>query len=198
MLSLHWPDDGTLKRINRLLIAIIILANGYVLLMPLLPKLNFAIKQNITKPVQVNPANTNSLNAIDRSHNHLVLPTIQLDANVYDGDSVYTVNKGIWRRPQTSTPDKGGNTVLVGHRFTYSGHAVFYSLDNLKVGDDAYLVYSQKLYHYKIVIGEEVPPTAMEVEAPSADAKLTIYTCTPLLTAKNRLVYVGTLVEEVE
>lgn len=184
-----------LKRVNTLLLAVILLTNSYVLLMPLLPKVNYEIKQRVTKPVKVNPADENSVKNIDRSRNHLVMPTMQLDETVYDGQSPSTVHKGIWRRPNTSTPDKGSNTVLVGHRFTYRGPAVFYNLDRLKVSDDVYLVYGQKIYHYTVSSSAIVPPTTSAVEAPTTDTQLTLYTCTPLITAKNRLVYVAALKE---
>ena len=85
--------------------------------------------------------------------------------------------------------------MLVGHRFTYDGAAVFYSLDKLKAGDDAYLVHNQKIYHYVVTGSAIVPPTATEVEAPTNETKLTLYTCTPLVTAKNRLVYTAELKE---
>ena len=193
MLKLRWPQATVLKRANTILLAIIILANGYVLVLPLLPKVDYEVKQRITKPVQVDPTNDTSIKNIDRSRNHLILPSMQLDEPVFDGTSPSTVHKGIWRRPNTSSPDKGSNTVLVGHRFTYDGNAVFYNLDKLQVHDDVYLVYNQKIYHYTVDGSAIVPPTATEVEAPSTETKLTIYTCTPLITAKNRLVYTAKL-----
>lgn len=195
MKSIPWPSDKLLKRANRFLLAVIILINSYVLLAPLLPKIDYAVKQHVTKPVKVNPADSNSVNSIDRSRDHLILPTMQLDEPVYFGSSPSLVHKGIWQRPQTNTPDKGGNTVLVGHRFTYDGAAVFYNLDKLKAGDDVYFVYNQKIYHYIVNYSVIVPPTAVEVEAPTSNTKLTLYTCAPLITAKNRLVYTAELKE---
>ena len=192
---LNWPSETVLKNLNRFLLVIIIAVNGYVLVMPLLPKVNYEVKKRVTKPVRVDPARKETVASIDRSRNHLILPTIQLDEPVYDGVSSYTVNKGIWRRPNTSTPDRGGNTVLVGHRFTYNGAAVFYNLDKLGNNDDIYLIYSQKVYHYKVALIQIVSPNNTQVEAPSAGNRLTIYTCTPLLTAKNRLVYIADLIE---
>ena len=195
MQYIHWPSETVLKNLNRFLLVIIIAVNGYVLVMPLLPKVNYEVKKRVTKPVRVDPARKETVASIDRSRNHLILPTIQLDEPVYDGVSSYTVNKGIWRRPNTSTPDRGGNTVLVGHRFTYNGAAVFYNLDKLGNNDDIYLIYSQKVYHYKVALIQIVSPNNTQVEAPSAGNRLTIYTCTPLLTAKNRLVYIADLIE---
>lgn len=195
MTKLGWPSETVLKRTNRVLLAIIILINSYVLLAPLLPRVEYEVKTRITKPVSVNPASESSLRQIDRSRDHLILPSLQLDEPVYFGSSPSLVHKGIWHRPQTTRPGQGGNTVLVGHRFTYDGAAVFYSLDKLRPGDDIYFVYDQKIYHYRTKSSAVVQPTAGEVEAPTSNTQLTLYTCTPLITAANRLVYVADLVE---
>ena len=193
--AIHWPEDRWLRWVNNLLLTVIILINGYVLVAPLLPRVDYEVKQHITKPVKVDPQKPDTIAQIDRSRNHLILPTLQLDEPVYDGQSIKTVNKGIWRRPNTSTPDKGGNTVLVGHRFTYHNAAVFYNLDKLSPNDDVYLAYGQKVYHYRVVQMAIVPPNDLQVEAPSIDDRLTIYTCTPLWTSKQRLVYTANLIE---
>lgn len=195
MTKLRWPSEIVLKRANRGLLAVILLINSYVLLAPLLPRVEYEVKTRITKPVSVNPSSESSVKQIDRSRDHLVLPTLQLDEPVYFGSSPSLVHKGIWHRPLTNTPDRGGNSVLVGHRFTYDGAAVFYNLDKLKTGDDIYFIYEQKIYHYRTKYSAVVPPTAGEVEAPTTNTQLTLYTCTPLITAANRLVYVADLVE---
>src|SRR5690606_14348468 len=122
-----------LRIVNNFLLGFIILLNGYVLVKPLLPKVDYEIKQRVTKPVK--PVDRSKPN-IDTSTNHLVIPALQLDEPVLDSTNPSTVHQGIWRRPNTSTPDKESNTVLVGHRFTYDGAAVFYNLDKLKQGDE--------------------------------------------------------------
>ena len=194
MKKFGWPSENRLKIINKFLLVFILATNGYVVILPVLPKADFAIKQHITKPVKIKP-NDDSIKNIDRSQNHLILPTIQLDEPIFVSDNPSTVHKGIWHRPNTNLPDMFGNTVLVGHRFTYAGAAVFYNLDKLRVNDDVYLVFNQKIYHYRVKESSIVSPTAVDVEAPSEITKLTIYTCTPLLTAKDRLVYVSELKE---
>jgi sortase A len=184
--------DSVLGKINAGLLALIIVINGYVVVAPMVPRLDYEVKQHITKPVKaIDPQKPD----IDRSKNHLVIPELQLDQPIFDGTSPSTVHKGIWRRPNTSTPGQGSNTVLVGHRFTYAGAAVFYSLDKLGANDDVYVAYNQKIYHYRVEESKIVPPTAVEVEAPTNDSVLTLYTCTPLWTAKDRLIYVAKLLE---
>lgn len=183
--------DKHLRLINRCLLAIIIACNGYVLLSPLMPAVSYQVKTHTSKPL--NPAKPDELAKLDRSKNQLVIPRLRLQEPILDGASVYTVNQGIWRRPNTSTPDRGSNTVLVGHRFTYSGAAVFYNLDKVVVDDPIISVWEGKIYVYKVRAVEVLPPEATYVEAASNDERLTLYTCTPMWSAKQRLVVTAKL-----
>jgi sortase A len=122
------------------------------------------------------------------SENTLIIKSLGMREKIFEGESIYTVNRGVWRRPHTSTPDQGGNTVMVGHRFTYSGQSVFYNLDKVKQGDEITVFWNSKAYTYVVDGIGVVPPEAVEVEAPTAEPRLTLYTCAPLLTAKDRLV----------
>lgn len=186
-------SDNSLRQINALLLLLIILINGYIIIAPLVPRINYEVKQRITKPVDIYTQNPTA--TIDRSKNHLIIPALQLDEPILDSTDPGIVHQGIWRRPNTSTPEKGSNTVLVGHRFTYDGAAVFYNLDKLATGNDVFVVYDQKIYRFRIEKFAIVPPTAVDVEEPTTDTVLTLYTCTPLLTAKDRLVYRANLME---
>ena len=118
----------------------------------------------------------------------LIIPALGMREDIHGGASVSALRKGVWRLPHSSTPDSGGNTVLVGHRFTYSGQAVFYHLDKVKQGDHISVTWQGKLYNYVVKTIKVVPPTEVSVEANTKEPMLTIYTCTPLLTAKDRLV----------
>ena len=187
-----WPSDRTLKRINRALLGAIILLNGYVILAPFLPQIDFWIDTKITKPV------TADVSTVDRSTNRLIIQKLQLEEPIHEGANESALEKGLWRRPQTSTPDKGSNTVVVGHRFLYGDKSPFYHLNKLAVGDTLHAVYGGKIYEYQIVAEKTTPPTDQSVEAPSNDDILTIYTCTPLWTAENRLVYTAKLERVIE
>lgn len=184
----------THKRINTLLSLVLLLLAGYIILWPFLPSLNWWVRfeapviSAITKP-RVERAEVPDTNT-------LVMPALGLSEQILEGPGIETVNKGVWRRPNTSTPDQGSNTVLVGHRFTYAGNSVFYNLDKVKVGDEITLYWYQKPYLYKVDQVVTVPSEAVSVEALTTDPVLTLYTCTPLLTAKDRLVIRARLVNE--
>lgn len=135
--------------------------------------------------VAEDPIKLNSLGQV----NKVVIPSIGVNGVIYEGTTAATLNNGIWRRPNTSTPAKGGNTVLTAHRFLYdSGPITFYHLDKVKIGDKIYVLWNNQRYEYQINEITEVLPTQVEVEANTSDSILTLYTCTPLWTAEKRLV----------
>lgn len=186
------PSDKNLKWINRLLLGVIILCNAYVLITPILPKLTFWAQTKVLdrNPISLQPS---AVPEIDRTRNRLIIPSLRLDQAIHEGLDERTVHRGIWHRPNTSSPDKGSNTVLVGHRFSYSDPAVFYNLDQVKTGEQIAYVHNQKIYVYTIKEIKIVSPQAMEVEAPTDENRLTIYTCAPLWSTRDRLVVTAEL-----
>ena len=191
----------TSKRINYFLLGCIILVNLYTIVLPFLPKLTYAKKINNAKATAGLPyqtkQDTGTTNGVARkatpNDERLVIPKIALDEHIFTGTDPYLVHKGAWARPATSIPSKGGNTVLVGHRFTYSGASVFYNLDKISVGDKISVYWQKTEYIYSVTQTKVVAATQTSVEAPTAAAQLTLYTCTPLWSAKDRLVIVATL-----
>jgi LPXTG-site transpeptidase (sortase) family protein len=183
----------TYKKANNVLLVLIILINSYVIAAPFLPQLEFwnhhgdGTKQALTQQVQ-KPAPTNQ-------PNHIVIPDMLLDKPINEGPVSTTyanLRKGIWRWPNSSTPDKPGNTVLVGHRFTYTNpRGVFYYLDKVKVGSEIAVFWNNKKYVYKVEAVKVVSKTDISVQGPTNDTRLTIYTCTPLWHPVNRLVVVA-------
>lgn len=124
--------------------------------------------------------------------NRLMIEKIGVNVPINEGNDLSALNNGSWRRPNTSTPSDGGNTVIVGHRFTYTGNDIFYHLDKVSLGDNIRVWWQGKSFDYTVRTVEEVEPTAIEIEAPTENEQLTLYTCTPLWSAKNRLVIVAT------
>jgi LPXTG-site transpeptidase (sortase) family protein len=180
-----------LKPINNILLLLILLINGYVIIAPLVPAINYqiAIRTSTSPLLGAKP----NYSHIDRSHNHLIIPKIVLDQPVLVGDNSKLVNQGIWHIPGTTTPDHGSNTVLAGHRWTYYGAGFFYNIDKIRTNDTMVLVWSGKIYVYKVANIATVPPSDTAVNAPSSKNMLTIYSCTPLWNAANRLIVTGSL-----
>lgn len=183
-------SDSILRWINRLLLVSIIGINIYILIAPVWPEVTYRVSSITAKTVT-----EDEFANLDRSTNHLIIPSLKLDKPIYTGAGADELNKGIWHRPQTSTPDKGSNTVLSGHRWLYNDPeaAVFYHLPKVKDSDKIVTVWDGKIYVYKVTNIKEVDPTEVSVEAPTNDSRLTVYTCTPLWTATKRLIITASL-----
>lgn len=165
----------------------------YILLMPFWPLLSLYLKKmSSAQPPLINISATHPANHTDiPAANTLVIPKLYLSARINEGQTLAALRNGVWHRPGTGSPDSGGNTVIAGHRFTYSGQAVFYNLDKLAVGDRAVVFWRGREYDYQISEIKTVGPLASEIEAPTQQPVLTLYTCTPLWSAKNRLIIVA-------
>ncbi len=185
---------------NLVLITLIIGINAYVLLMPLWPQVALWVREKQASATSGLPYETHVPNAkpaakrqVIPSDNRLVIPRIAVNDHVFEGTDPHLLNQGIWARPNTSTPPAGGNTVLAGHRFSYAGNPSLYSLDKVKVGDYIVIYWGRKEYDYQVVETKEVAAIALEIENPTTDPQLTLYTCTPLWHPVNRLVVIAKL-----
>lgn len=182
-----------LRATNHLLSLAVIALAGYITIWPFLPTVTWWARHEA--PV-FSSAPTVILQPTIPQQNTLVIPSLGLTQLIHEGLGEATLNKGVWRRPLSSSPDKQSNTVLTGHRFTYSGHSVFYYLDKVQVGEQIHIFWESKRYTYTVAQLLEVSPDRGEIEAATAEPTLTIYTCTPVWSAKNRLVIQATLNEE--
>jgi sortase A len=168
---------------------LVLLLAVFVIGMPFLPALSWWAKHEA--PVISHPASVATPVASSPAapqDNTLVIPNLGLSEIIHEGTSIHTLHFGVWHLPDTGSPDKGGTMVMAGHRYTYSGSGVFYHLDLVKAGDPIVLYWQHQRYNYVVTKTEVVAPTEVSVQAPSSDAHLTIYTCTPMWTFKNRLV----------
>jgi len=186
-----------LARVNTLLLIAILLINGYVILLPFLPSILYLQDEHSPKAQAITKQATTdapSSPAVAADAEQLLIPAMVFSEAVHEGKDMRVLREGLWRLPYTSTPDKGGNTVIVGHRFTYTNpHGTLYHLDKVHVGDPIALLWHGKKYQYSVTEVKEVRPSQVEVEAPTKDPHLTIYTCTPLWNPKDRLVVVAKL-----
>ncbi|HEX2259519.1 MAG TPA: class E sortase [Actinomycetota bacterium] len=119
------------------------------------------------------------------------IPKIGVDRVVVEGVEVEHLKKGPGHYPETALPGQLGNMVISGHRTTYG--APFYRLDELRVGDEIAIVDAVGSYQYKVTETKIVRPTDLGVIAPSSDARLTLTTCHPRFSARQRLIVVAAL-----
>jgi sortase A len=124
----------------------------------------------------------------------LKIPEIGVDYIVVAGVSTKDLRDGPGHFPNTPLPGQYGNSAIAGHRTTYG--APFYDLDHLKPGDEIQVFTKLGGAYVYIVTGSEVvSPTDYHVitDSDPTKATITLVTCTPLRTAKERLVVHGTL-----
>ena len=192
----------SLSRINNLLLSLIIFINGYIIAAPLVPGLLFGLQNHQAKQQslqhKIQPApKTGPAKTVTPQPNQVIIPSMLLDQPILEGtiaNQYKTLDKGIWRWPTGSTPDKGGNTILIGHRFTYTNpRGVFYFLNKVEVGDEIGVIWNNQKYLYKVATINEVPPTDTAIESQTSQPELTLFTCTPLWLPKDRLVIVADL-----
>lgn len=184
-----------LRLINNCLLVLIILLNLYAIAFPFWPQLWFLMQKQTTHATQdLQKAMHTQPKPQDIAGTRVIIPAMQLDETIHEVPSTKSIRNDIWRRPNTSTPDKGGNTVLVGHRFTYTNPTgVLYHLDKVAVGDEIGLTWNNKRYVYKVSEIKVTTPRNTTIEAATPNPQLTIYTCTPLWNPKQRLVVIAPL-----
>lgn len=119
--------------------------------------------------------------------NRVYIPQINVDVPIVDinGNETVALEKGaIHRMPESGNPKEGGNYVVAAHRFNIGltpamtrAKSPFYHIDKLKQGDQLYVDYDGVRYIYEIYEKKRVEETAVDIEARSADSRLTLYSC---------------------
>ena len=91
----------------------------------------------------------------------------------------------------TSLPGSGGNFAIAGHRTTYG--APFGNLDKTEVGDTILFQTNTNQYEYVITEVKIVSPEDTYVLGNFGDDRITLSTCHPKFSARQRLVVIGEL-----
>ncbi len=114
------------------------------------------------------------------------IPKIDVEQVVVEGVSVEALKKGPGHVPGTASPGERGNVAISGHRTTYG--APFKRLDELEEGDEISLTTVQGRFLYLITDTRIVAPTEVSVLDPTEDVRLTLTTCHPKFSARQRLI----------
>ena len=188
---------------NRIFHAVVAIILGYLILAPFLPEINYQIRKALgiryreEEIFVYNPEFDEETERLRRKYEHqpvtgnrLVIPTIGVYIGVVEGNDDSVLFRGAWRRPNTSTPDKGGNTVITGHRFHYvpPNNKTFYNLNKVEEGAKVFVIWEGDEYIYEVYDIFIVEPNQIEIERNTNENILTLYTCHPLWTARQRLV----------
>ncbi len=122
------------------------------------------------------------------------IPKIGVNSAVVQGIERPDLRKGPGHYPLTPMPGQLGNAAIAGHRTTYG--APFYRLNELGAGDDIAIRTVAGTYHYRVTQQLIVDPSDVQVLDPTPDATLTLTTCNPRYSARQRLVVKATLVAD--
>ena len=145
------------------------------------------------------------------SDNRLVIPRIgknvplvtvpthrnwkQLETNIQKG-----LRGGVVVHPVSHSPETMGNFFLTGHSSYYAWDKgrykdVFALLHEVKEGDMAEVYWNGKKYVYELTQTRVIPPTETSILKQPHDRRvITLMTCTPVGTNKNRLIWTGNLI----
>ncbi len=123
----------------------------------------------------------------------LRIPKIGLDTVIFEGVDPETLKKGPGHMPWTPLPGQPGNAVLSGHRTTYG--APFFDLDLLVPGDVIEVETAIGVHRYVVRESIIVEPTDVWVTENRRGAWLTLTTCAPKYSARQRLIIFAELVE---
>lgn len=163
------------KRLLILIVAVMLLAGGaYLLVLTLSPKFSYV-------PSSID---LNTDDDVEDMRDRIQISKLNLEVPYFAGGAE-ELNKGAWwRYPERGNPERGGNFILSAHRFELGltpegtkARSPFYTLNKLELGDEIRVFYQGKWYDYIVTKNYSVPRTAIEIEAPSDSARLTLYTC---------------------
>lgn len=141
-------------------------------------------------PTAYIPSNPKTWNApvpqeAQLTENRLYIPKLKLNIT-YKAGGAEVLSDNAWHRyPERGDPEQGGNFILAAHRFELGltpgevrRKSPFYRLNLLEPGDKIYVDYDGKRYEYTATKRHSVKPTAVEIENPSVEPIMTLYTCT--------------------
>ena len=134
-------------------------------------------------------------NAVDYSPDvfgQLEIASINLSQFIVSGTDEQSLEFGPGHYMQTALPGNGGNVGIAGHRTTFG--APFAKLDQVQIGDELILTVDSKKFHYVVDEVRIVEAIGGEyVLYNRGDDRLTLTTCHPRYSARQRLVVTGIL-----
>lgn len=123
----------------------------------------------------------------------IMVPKVGLDAVVFEGVSGETLAQGPGHMPDTPLPGQPGNAVISGHRTTHG--RPFFDFDLLQPGDRIDVETSIGTHVYVVRESLIVAPTDVWVTDDKAGGWLTLTTCNPKFSARERLIVSAELVD---
>jgi sortase A len=126
----------------------------------------------------------------------IIIPAIDIDVVVVEGTSASALRAGAGHYASTPLPCEPGNVAIAGHRTTYG--RPFHNLDLLEPGDEITLETPVGACRYAVTETFIVQPDNVSVIAPTTDQRLTLTTCNPKGSARERLIVTAELVQPLD
>ncbi len=149
------------------------------------------LEASATTSTTVNPANLPPGPPTGEFVAHIRIPKLGIDQYVVQGVGLADLRKGPGHYPETPLPGEKGNAAIAGHRTTYG--APFNRLGELVDGDELLVTSLKGSFTYKVARVHVVKPSQVEVLNPTSTPTLTLTTCHPKYSAKERLIVVADL-----
>lgn len=114
------------------------------------------------------------------------IPAIGIKRMLVEGSDYKQLRRGPGHVIGTPLPGQAGNSVISGHRTTYG--QPFHNLDKLKPGDLITVTTIQGRFTYKVESLDVVKERDTWVMDPTDDNRMTVITCHPKYSRKERLI----------
>lgn len=145
--------------------------------------LSLTMAPNFAVALQPKPIIVNELPAPSVQDNRIVIPKIGV--NIPYGNGPKSLDSGSeWRFPERGNPETGGNFIIAAHRFSIQPTPMatiekspFFNIDKLVNGDKIIVDYKGVRYGYEISGRDHVKSTQVEIESPTEQPRLTLYSC---------------------
>ncbi len=121
-----------------------------------------------------------------RQATRIVIPAINIDAPVVQGDGWEQLRRGVGQHIGTASPGQNGNLVVSAHNDIFG--EIFRDLDRLAPGDAITIHTMGERFKYVITGSDVVEPTAGEVMQPTSAPTATLISCYPYLVDTKRIV----------
>jgi sortase A len=132
-------------------------------------------------------------NTAPRAIGRLIIPRLGVNEKMYMGITDREFDIGVGKWPGTPRAGEMGNLVIGGHRT--SGTRPFYNVDKLRRGDIITVVEGKRRVRYKVTNKMIVKPTAMWITKQSTDSTLTLFSCHPKGSTKQRYIIRATMMK---
>jgi sortase A len=116
----------------------------------------------------------------------ITIPRLGIDAPLFEGVTLSTLDHGPGHWPGTAMPGEPGNVVVAGHRVSHS--RPFRYIDRLSSGDEVVFTVDGRRSVYVVTGHEVVTPDRVDIVNPTETATATLFACEPPGSTRYRYV----------